>query len=145
MDVHLTKFIEHLMLRQAEPLVPSCTRTLAHTSPQSSAQPHTTALTLPLVLPETHSQQDSTAAAGGQTQAEAEAVAASRGPVMFLCKSRHLAPSYKLESRPSPSFSYIHMSWDLPCPSTLDTKCMLCLVKCISNNIGNVCLDTCCL
>ena len=92
MDVHLTKFIDDLMLRQAEPLVSSRTHTRAHTSSQDSAQTHTTALTLPLVLPETHSLQDSTAVAGGHQQAGAEAVAASRGQVMFLCKQSPRAP-----------------------------------------------------
>ena len=86
-DVHLTKFIDDLTLRQTEPPVPSVTHTHAHahTSSQDSAQPHTTALSLPLVLPETHSQQDSTAVAG-HTQAGAGVTVASRGQVMFLCE-----------------------------------------------------------
>ena len=85
MDVHLTKFIDDLMLRQDEPLVPSCAHTHAHTFSQDTPQPHTTALTLPLTLPETHSQQDRTAVAG-QTQAGPEVAAASRGQITFLCK-----------------------------------------------------------
>lgn len=75
--MHLTKFIDDLMGRQAKPEGPSCTGAHAHTSPQDSVQPHTTSLRLPLTLPETHSQQDSSTGDGG-VQAETEVTAASR-------------------------------------------------------------------
>lgn len=71
------------MLRQAKPVGPSCIGAHALTSPQDSVQPHTTSLRLPLMLPETHSQQDSSTGDGG-VQAETEVIAASRGKVVVI-------------------------------------------------------------
>lgn len=77
-DVHLSKFIADLVLRQAGPLLPSHT----HTLPPGSTQPHATALTLPLVLPNALSQHDSSPCGSLQTQERGEDLAVSTGDVL---------------------------------------------------------------
>lgn len=74
-DVHLSKFIADLVLRQDAPQRPSLTQTL----PQGSAPPHTTALTMPLVLPEALSHHDSSPSTSLQIQEGEEVSTVSTG------------------------------------------------------------------
>ena len=75
-DAHLTKFIAELRKRQADPLS-ATTQTINQESQQQHSRQ--ASLTLPLSLPDSHSQHDSNAAHSSQSEAVAESVFQGRG------------------------------------------------------------------